>query len=215
LGASCCTGITGFKISDPIRFLRGICGGKIMTEVAPIADTVAVVTMMPGAAKPKAPAGAGSVKIIHAEVNTAGTRTLGYQEAPPRSLDLAKAEVIVAAGRGIGGPEHLGLIRELAACFDRGAVGASRPVCDAGWLPLEHQVGMTGQTVAPRLYLACGISGAIQHCMGMSRAELIVAINTDPGAAIFKVAHLGIVQDLHRFLPVLISKLRERKQKKL
>jgi len=215
LGASCCTGITGFKIGDPIRFLRGICGGKIMTEVAPIADTVAVVTMMPGAAKPKAPAGAGSVEIIHAEVNTAGTRTLGYQEAPPRSLDLAKAEVIVAAGRGIGGPEHLGLIRELAACFDRGAVGASRPVCDAGWLPLEHQVGMTGQTVAPRLYLACGISGAIQHCMGMSRAELIVAINTDPGAAIFNVAHLGIVQDLHRFLPALIAKLRERKQKKL
>jgi electron transfer flavoprotein alpha subunit len=215
VGGSCSTGITGWKAGDPIRFVRGICGGKIITEVAPIKETAAVVTVMPGAARPQAPEGAGAVQIIYAEVNSAGTRTLGDREAPRRTLDLSKAEVIVAAGRGLGGPEHLGLIRELAACFERGAVGASRPVVDAGWLPLEHQVGMTGQTVAPRLYVACGVSGAIQHTLGMSRAELVVAINTDPGAAIFNIAQLGIVQDLHRFLPVLISKLRERRQKQL
>jgi electron transfer flavoprotein alpha subunit len=208
LGGSCSTGITGWKTGDTIKYYRAICGGKIITEVAPLADSVAIVTVMPGAFQPKAPEGAGAVELIKVKVDTAGTQTLGYQEAPPRSLDLAKAEVIVAAGRGIGGPEHLGLVRELAACFDRAAVGASRPVCDAGWLPLEHQVGMTGQTVAPKLYLACGISGAIQHTTGMSRAEVVVAVNTDPGAAIFNVAHLGIVQDLHRFLPVLIAKLR-------
>ena len=212
---SCSTGVTGFESGDRIRFHRAICGGKIAIEVAPIPDTVAVVTVMPGAIKPIEPEAAGAIEVKAVEADRAGTRTLGFQEAPPRSLDLSRAEVIVAAGRGLGGPEHLGLIQELASLFDRGAVGASRPVVDAGWLPLEHQVGMTGQTVAPKLYLACGISGAIQHTLGMSRAGLIAAINTDPAAAIFNVAHLGVVQDLHQFLPVLIAKLREQREKKL
>ncbi|OGP55766.1 MAG: hypothetical protein A2V67_13620 [Deltaproteobacteria bacterium RBG_13_61_14] len=215
VSGSCSTGVAGFEAGVPIRFHRAICGGKISTEVAPILDTVAVVTMMPGAVKPTEPEAAGAVEVKSVEAGAGGTRALGLKQAPPRSLDLSRAEVIVAAGRGMGGPEHLGLIRELASLFDRGAVGASRPVVDAGWLPLEHQVGMTGQTVAPKLYLACGISGAIQHTMGMSRADLIVAVNTDPAAAIFSAAHLGIVQDLRRFLPVLIAKLRDKKEKKL
>jgi electron transfer flavoprotein alpha subunit len=113
--------------------------------------------------------------------------------------------VVVAAGKGIGREENLALIRRLAAIFPKGAVGASRLVCDAGWLPYPHQVGVTGKTVAPKLYLACGISGTIQHVTGMRGSRCIVAINTDPRAAIFQVAHYGIVEDLTTFIPLLLD----------
>ena len=135
------------------------------------------------------------------------TKNLGYVEAKRGALDLTKAEVIVSAGRGIGDQDKLELVKKLAECFDKGALGASRPIIDVGWLPLEHQVGQTGQTVRPKLYIACGISGAIQHTAGMATPELIVAINTDPQANIFTVAHIGIVADLHEFLPVLADKI--------
>jgi len=182
-----------------------------MEEVTPAPDSLTVITMMPGSAKPVAAKPAGSVEKIALEITPGRTRSLGYLEGPKRTLDLTKAEVIVAAGRGLGDPEKIGLVRELAATFDRAAVGASRPVVDAGWLPLEHQVGMTGQTVAPKLYLACGISGALQHTMGMSRSSLIVAINTDPRAPIFSIAHLGVIADLHRFLPILTETIKKKK----
>jgi electron transfer flavoprotein alpha subunit len=141
-------------------------------------------------------------------VSTKYTRTLGYEAAARKDLDLSKAEVIVAAGRGVGDPDRLDVIRELAACFDKGAMGSSRPVVDAGWLPIEHQVGQTGQTVTPKLYIAAGISGAIQHTIAMKNSGLIVAINKDPKAMVFKVAHIGVVADLHEFVPVLIEKIR-------
>lgn len=133
------------------------------------------------------------------------TRPLGRIPAPVTDLDLGAAEVVVAAGKGIGREENLVLIRRLAAIFPKGAVGASRLVCDAGWLPYPHQVGITGKTVAPRLYLACGISGTIQHVTGMRGSRCIVAINTDPRAAIFQVAHYGIVEDLTTFIPLLLD----------
>jgi electron transfer flavoprotein alpha subunit len=168
---------------------------------------------MPGAIQAKAAGeGAGAVEVRPVAAESRGVRGLGRQEPAGRSLDLGRAEVIVAVGRGLAGPEHLPLLQELAGLCERGALGASRPVVDAGWLPLEHQVGMTGQTVAPAVYIACGISGAIQHTQGMMRSGLIVAINSDPQAAIFQIAHLGVVQDLHCFLPVLIRKLREQKR---
>jgi len=139
------------------------------------------------------------------------TRPLGRIPAPETDLDLNAAEVVVAAGKGLGREENLALIRRLAAIFPKGAVGASRLVCDAGWLPYPHQVGVTGKTVAPRLYLACGISGTIQHVTGMRGSSCIIAINTDPKAAIFQVAHYGIVEDLTTFIPLLLDlvKMRE------
>jgi electron transfer flavoprotein alpha subunit len=122
-------------------------------------------------------------------------------------LNLEYAEVIVAGGRGVGGPEGFKLLEELASALG-GVVGASRPVVDAGWIDYEHQVGQTGKTVRPRLYIAAGISGAVQHRVGMSGADFILAINSDPKAPIFQIANLGIVGDLYQVIPEMIKQVK-------
>jgi electron transfer flavoprotein alpha subunit len=123
-------------------------------------------------------------------------------------VDLSQAERIVAVGRGIKGQEHLPLARELAEALGA-ELAASRPICDAGWLPMERQVGSSGQTVAPKLYLALGISGAIQHLVGMKGAQTIAAINKDPDAPIFEVADYGIVGDLFEIVPAMVAALKK------
>jgi electron transfer flavoprotein alpha subunit len=123
---------------------------------------------------------------------------------------IEDAEVIVAGGRGLGGPENFALVEELAKALG-GAVAATRAVVDAGWYPYETQVGQTGKTVSPRLYIACGISGAIQHKVGMQGSNVIVAINKDPNAPIFEYADLGVVGDLHEIVPKLTELVRQRK----
>ncbi len=127
-------------------------------------------------------------------------------------LKLTEADVIVAGGYGIGTMEGFNLLRQLADCFDNSAIGASRKVVDLGWIPYEHQVGQTGKTVRPKLYIACGISGAIQHRVGMSKSTLIIAINKDPDAPIFKFAHYGIVGDLYQIIPELIKQFKQVKK---
>jgi len=127
-------------------------------------------------------------------------------------VNLADARIIIAGGRGVGGPTGFEPIRQLAEVLG-GAVGASRAAVDAGWIPYAHQVGQTGRTVRPELYIACGISGAIQHLAGMGTSRLIVAINTDPEAPIFKAAHYGIVGDLFQILPALTEEFRTRLEK--
>lgn len=122
-----------------------------------------------------------------------------------KSVNLTEADVIVSGGFGLGKADGFDLIKELANCFENSAVGASRKVVDLSWIPYQHQVGQTGKTVRPKVYIACGISGAIQHRVGMSKSGLIIAINKDPDAPIFKFAHHGIVGDLYQIIPELIK----------
>lgn len=119
------------------------------------------------------------------------------------SVDLLRAKVIVAGGFGIGGPEGFDVVRDLASIFKDSAVGASRKAVDAGWIPYAHQVGQTGKTVRPKLYIALGVSGAIQHRVGMNNSETIIAVNKDESAPIFQFAHYGIVGDVYEIAPLL------------
>ena len=135
-------------------------------------------------------------------------RVLEIIQAAQGKVDLSQAEIIVAGGRGLASKEKFQIIVELAQALGA-AVGASRPVTDGGWLPKEHQIGSSGQTVTPKLYIACGISGAIQHLVGMVNSGCIVAINKDPNAPIFHIADYGIVGDVFKVVPVLIELAKE------
>jgi electron transfer flavoprotein alpha subunit len=141
---------------------------------------------------------------------SADREILGVEEVGGEQVDLSQSEVVVAVGRGIGSADNMGIIEELAAALG-GEIGASRPVIDSGWLPRDRQIGSSGQTVAPKLYLAAGISGAIQHLVGMKGSKVIVAINKDPSAPIFGIAQYGIVGDLHEIVPALTAAIREAK----
>jgi electron transfer flavoprotein alpha subunit len=138
------------------------------------------------------------------------TRPLERFRESARAVDLGAAELIVAVGRGIKEADNIPLIQELANAMGA-ELAASRPICDAGWLPMERQVGSSGQTVGPKLYMAIGISGAIQHLVGMKGSRTIVAINKDPNAPIFEVADYGIVGDLFQVVPALIEAFKKAK----
>ncbi len=135
---------------------------------------------------------------------------VAFSKGDPRTLDLTEADVIVAGGRGVEGPGGFQLLQELADELG-GTVGVTRPIVDDKWVPFEKQVGQTGKTVRPKLYIACGISGAIQHIMGMRDSGTIIAINKDPDAPIFKIATLAVEGDLHQIVPALIQRIRKRK----
>jgi electron transfer flavoprotein alpha subunit len=181
------------------------CNAKLRRTVQP-STALSVVTLQAGAFTPSVePAGTPTVVKLTATPN-GDIQFQGYEAAEATGVDLSKAEVIVSAGRGIGKPENLALVEALAKAL-KGEYGASRPVVDAEWAEHSRQVGTTGQTVSPKLYVACGISGAIQHLAGMKKSEFVIAINTDKDAPIGEVADVLAVADLKQLLPILTEKL--------
>jgi electron transfer flavoprotein alpha subunit len=144
------------------------------------------------------------------EASAIRTHPLGTFQQSQRAVDLSAAEIIVSVGRGIREAENVALVQQLADALGA-ELGASRPICDAGWVPMERQVGSSGQTVAPKMYVAVGISGAIQHLVGMKGSKTVVAINKDPDAPIFEVADYGIVGDLFQIVPELTEAIRKAK----
>jgi electron transfer flavoprotein alpha subunit len=210
LDASSLSAVCGFDVDEGLVFQRRILNGKLLQAVRPVGEGPAVLTVAPGTESPNGSKTnrPGEVHLRETGDPPSRTKVLGHVDPPPSSVNLRDAEVIVAAGRGIGDEENLACVQELAALFRRGAVGASRPLCDSGILPLACQVGMTGQTVSPKLYIACGISGALQHTMGMQNSDVVVAINSDRNATFCREAHYAVVADLHEFIPVLIEEIR-------
>lgn len=196
-----------------VVFKRPVLEGKMQARVRVRGEAPALVTLQSGAF-PADGRAAGSAPVESLGVDVAGVgagrEVLGTEQAASQGVDLTKAETIVAVGRGVGGADKLAPIEELARLLGA-EIGASRPVIDAGWLPRDRQIGSSGQTVSPKLYLALGISGAIQHLVGMKGSSVIVAVNKDGGAPIFKVANYGIVGDLHEVVPALTAAVRELK----
>ncbi len=199
---------------EGVRFTRPMFQGKVHADVVLEGPAPHIVTLQIGAVRGDAVrmgAAPAPVRIVPAAVAAADIRQRPeppFREAKP-SVDLAQADRIVAVGRGIKEVERLALVKDLAAALGA-EVAASRPICDAGWLPMDRQVGSSGQTVAPKLYVALGISGAIQHVVGMKGARTIVAVNKDPDAPIFEVADYGIVGDLFEVVPAMIAALASR-----
>jgi electron transfer flavoprotein alpha subunit len=185
-------------------FEVGCCNGKMRRTVKP-ATSKAVLTIQAGAFPAIQPGGSAVIQQLKA-VNNGALEFVGYEPAEKKDIDLAKAEVIVSAGRGIGKKDNVPVIQALAKALG-GELGASRPVVDAGWVEHSHQVGTTGQTVSPKLYVACGISGAIQHLAGMKKSDFIIAINKDKDAPIGEIADVLVVADVMQFVPALTAKI--------
>ena len=194
-------------------FTRPMFRGKVAADVAVEGPAPGFVTVQAGAFRADAVrrgAAPAAVRRVAASVDPASIR---QRPEPPfrearQAVDLAQAERIVAIGRGIKDRDHVALAESLASALDA-ELAASRPICDAGWLPMDRQIGSSGQTVAPKLYIAVGISGAIQHIVGMKGARTIVAINKDPEAPIFEIADYGIAGDLFEIVPAMIAELKK------
>ncbi len=202
LGAAHVSEVVEVKDGVPVA---PVCNAKLRREVK--GKTAQTVVSLQAGAFGLSDEPSGSPTVVSIDTDAAPQLEFGgYEAAETGGVDLSKADVIVSAGRGIGKPENLEMIKNLAKAL-RGEYGASRPVVDSEWAEHTRQVGTTGQTVSPKLYVACGISGAIQHLAGMKKSEFVVAINTDKDAPIGEVADVLVVADLKEFVPALTSRL--------
>jgi len=195
-----------------LTFVRQVFNGKLNLQVGTKGNPPHFVSLQQGAFNAYEVQTQSNPELVRLDVplpaDVLRRKVLEVIQAAQGKVDLSQADIIVAGGRGLANKEKFQIILDLAQALGAG-VGASRPVTDGGWLPKEHQIGSSGQTVAPKLYIACGISGAIQHLVGMSNAGCIVAINKDPNAPIFSIADYGIVGDVFKVVPVLIELAKE------
>jgi len=210
LHAACITAVHGIDQTGgrPV-FMRLRAWGKLEAHVVSNSQ-IGVVTITPGAfGRERRPvASPGEISRHKAEITLSETKSCFIVKSPTGNRELDDAEVVVSAGLGVGSQENMSLIRDLAGLFRRGAVGGSRAVCDRGWLEYRSQIGLTGKSVTPRLYVACGISGAMQHLAGITGAKIVVAVNKDGQASIFRHADVGVVAELETFIPLLMAALR-------
>jgi electron transfer flavoprotein alpha subunit len=214
LKAPCLADLVEIEISEAgVRARRPVYSGKAYARLRVTGEGPVVATLRPNVF----PAGsADTTRSAEAApfapaLPPARIRVVRLEKPAEQERDVAEAPIVVSGGRGLKGPENFSLVRDLAAALG-GAVGASRAVVDDGWIPHAHQVGQTGKVVSPSLYVACGISGAVQHLAGMSTSKVIVAINKDPEAPIFKIADYGIVGDVFEVLPKLTEEIRKLKR---
>ncbi len=210
-----CTNLAIDEESGNVAWTRPAFGGNLMATILCPDNRPQIGTVRPGVFKKGEPDRARTAEVIKEDIHIAPeairTQLLEViREVAGELVDLEGAEIIVSGGRGVGGPEGFKPVKELADAIG-GVVGASRAAVDSGWIPHAHQVGQTGKTVGPKLYIACGISGAIQHIAGMSGSKTIVAINKDETAPIFNVADYGVVGDLFEVLPALTAEVKKLK----
>jgi len=200
-----------FDVAEDLLLRRPVNAGKAIATWGFDDRRPRILTLRPNMFRGPGPGSAREGEVEVREVAVAGQplalRVKDIVRETGALLDISEARVVVSGGLGMQGPEHFHLLESLASVLG-GAVGASRPVVDNGWRPYSHQVGQTGRTISPDLYIACGISGAVQHLAGMSSAKCIVAINTDPHAAIFSVADYGLVADVLEALPLLTTEFK-------
>jgi electron transfer flavoprotein alpha subunit len=207
-----CTKLEIDAESKNLMQTRPAFGGNLMATIICPKRRPQMSTVRPKVMKALPPDFSRKGNIIRPDViipEAAHTKVIDVVCNLSEMINLAEADIIVSGGRGLGDPKYFNLIEELAKTLG-GAVGASRAAVDAGWIPYCHQVGQTGKTVGPKIYIACGISGAVQHLAGMSSSETIIAINKDPDAPIFKVATFGIVGDVLQIVPALIEEFKSR-----
>jgi electron transfer flavoprotein alpha subunit len=213
LNAGVIADVIGIKLADgKVQAVKPVYAGKLLSDVTFAKDGPQFVTLRPRAFPKPEPDAARTgtvtqVSPVLAE-DAIGVKVVDYA-IEQGQVSLTDAKIIVSGGRGVGGPEGFAPIKDLAQALG-GAMGASRAAVDAGWIPYAHQVGQTGKTVAPDLYIAAGISGSIQHQAGMRSSKLIVAINKDAEAPIFKLARYGIVGDLFKYVPALAAEFKKR-----
>ncbi len=207
------TGVEEMFLHDGrIEFRRVVMSGALtMNEDA--TGVRGVVTLQQGILEAVQPVETSPGEIIPMAITGESQYIPQFLEAAASNREMDSADVIVAAGNGIGEEENLKLIDQLAEIFPSSAVGGSRIVCDRGWLPYNRQIGITGKRVAPRIYIACGISGSSQHLAGMKKSRSIIAINKDPRAPIFNHADYGVAEDLISFIPVLLDAYRREKRR--